>query len=125
MSMFKKLFKWLPFGRVPEMNATKVYEQLNKGNIQVLDVRTKLEWDTSHIDGSVNLPITQLSTENINSLQLSKTKTTLVICLSAHRSIPGVRKLTELGFDDVYQLKGGMLSWWRSKLPTRVETQQL
>lgn len=118
MSILAKWFKWAPMGRVPELNAKAVYKRIKKNDIQILDVRFKVEWGKSHIEGAVNLPITKLSAHNIAQLNLSPDKAIVVICLSAHRSIPGVRQLKELGFDDSYQLEGGMISWWRAKFPT-------
>ncbi|WP_137221718.1 rhodanese-like domain-containing protein [Shewanella sp. MEBiC00475] len=118
MSILKKLFQWLPFGKVSEMSAPELYKRLQKNDIQIVDVRSKMEWDKSHIEGSLNLPITSFSIDTIKQLGLSQDLTTVVICLSAHRSIPGVRKLEQFGFTDVYQLEGGMLSWWKLSLPT-------
>ncbi|WP_351011854.1 rhodanese-like domain-containing protein [Shewanella sp. S1-58-MNA-CIBAN-0166] len=118
MSILKKLCQWLPFGKVPEMSAQEVHKRLQKNDFQIVDVRSKMEWHKSHIEGSKNLPITSLSIDTIKQLELSPEVTTVVICLSAHRSIPGVRKLKQFGFTDVYQLKGGMLSWWKLSLPT-------
>ena len=34
-----------------------------------------------------------------------------------HRSTPAVRKLRRAGIE-AYELKGGMLNWWRLHLPT-------
>lgn len=118
MSILTKMCQWLPFGKVPEMHAQGVYKRLQKNDVQIIDVRSKMEWDRSHIEGSINLPITSLSIDAIKQLELSPEITTVVICLSAHRSIPGVRKLKQFGFSDVYQLEGGMLSWWKLSLPT-------
>lgn len=36
--------------------------------------------------------------------------------ISAHRSIPAVRKLRARGYE-ARQLRGGMLAWWRAGLP--------
>jgi rhodanese-related sulfurtransferase len=118
MSFLSRLSQWLPFGDVPEMDVNTVFQHLENKNIQVVDVRSTLEWDKSHIKGAINLPITHFSADLVKQLQLNPDQFTIVICLSAHRSIPAVRKLQQFGFKEVYQLKGGMLSWWKAKLPT-------
>lgn len=123
MSLISRLSQWLPFGHVPEMDTTAVFQHLENNNIQIVDVRTSLEWGKSHIKGACNLPITHFSRGSVDQLQLNTDQLTIVICLSAHRSIPAVRKLKLLGFNNVYQLKGGMLSWWKAKLPT-ISTQE-
>lgn len=118
MSFFSRLSQWLPFGHVPEMDTKTVFQHLEGNKIQIVDVRTTLEWDKSHIKGAINLPITHFSEDSVKQLRLNTDQTIIVICLSAHRSIPAVRKLKQYCFKDVYQLKGGMLSWWKAKLPT-------
>ncbi|WP_144821607.1 rhodanese-like domain-containing protein [Marinobacter piscensis] len=55
-----KLFDWLPFGRVSEISPEALNEQLE--SVQVVDVRTLVEFQQSHIQGAINLPITQFST---------------------------------------------------------------
>ena len=118
MSFLSRLSQWLPFGHVPEMDTKSVYQHLEDNKIQIVDVRTTLEWEKSHIKGAINLPITHFSEDSVKQLRLNTDQTIIVICLTAHRSIPAVRKLKQYGYKDVYQLKGGMLSWWKAKLPT-------
>ncbi|GGP65535.1 rhodanese-like domain-containing protein [Shewanella saliphila] len=118
MSFLSRLSQWLPFGHVPEMDTKSVYQHLEDNKIQIVDVRTTLEWEKSHIKGAINLPITHFSADSVEKLRLNADQKVIVICLSAHRSIPAVRKLKHYGVKDVYQLKGGMLSWWKAKLPT-------
>ena len=109
-----KLFDWLPFGRVPEISPEALNEQIEK--FQIVDVRTQREFEQSHIQGAVNLPITQFSKEAINRLSLSQSNPVVTICLSAHRSIPATRRLRQLGYD-VKQLQGGMKAWWSRAYP--------
>jgi rhodanese-related sulfurtransferase len=113
----KRFFSWVPFGKVPEIKAEKLSRMLNDGSRpQILDVRTELEWRTSHIPGAISTPVTHFSAA-LAELQLDKNRPIIAICLSAHRSIPAVRTLRELGYRDACQLQGGMLSWWHHKLP--------
>jgi len=119
MSIINTLLKWIPLGKVPEMDALSVFKILEKDNIQIVDVRSRIEWKQSNIKGSINLPIAAFTDKNVQNLSLSPDLKTVVICLSAHRSIPAVRKLISLNFKDVHQLKGGMISWWKAKLPTQ------
>lgn len=119
MSLYSTIKKWIPFGRINEIDANSLMERLSSDNVQIVDVRTLAEWKLSAIDSSINIPITSFNRVTIENLNLDKNKLTVAICLSAHRSIPAVRVLTELGFTNVAQLKGGMKSWWFSKLPTK------
>lgn len=108
---------WIPFGRVPEINPINLPDKAAdiSRHYHLIDVRSETEWQQSHIQGSINLPLHRfsLSSSELNSLE----KPVICICLSAHRSTPAVRKLRHAGIE-AYELKGGMLNWWRLKRPT-------
>ena len=114
----KNLSQWIPLGNVPELSAEDLNQKLGNDELQIVDVRTPQEWNVSRIANAINLPITQFSAANIEALNLDKNKTTITICLSAHRSIPAVRQLQSMGFTHCMQLKGGMLSWWKKDFAT-------
>lgn len=108
------ILNWLPFGKVPEISV----KQLNKimDHVQILDVRTALEFRQSHIKGAINVPITQFNSVHIAKLDLDPTRPVVTICLSAHRSIPATRQLKKMSFN-ASQLQGGMREWWRRDQP--------
>jgi rhodanese-related sulfurtransferase len=103
---------WRPFGRVPEISAEELQREMKTGAVQIVDVRTAPEFRLSHIPGARHLPITAFSGSRLASLELDPTKPVVAICLTAHRSIPAVRRLRELGYE-ARQLRGGMRAWWR------------
>ena len=110
-----RFFDWLPFGRVPEIDAQTLAQQLRDGATpQIVDVRTELEWNQSRIAGAVCVPVTQLEAR-LASLGLDKNRPVIAICRSAHRSIPAVRLLRANGFD-ARQLRKGMQAWWAAGL---------
>jgi rhodanese-related sulfurtransferase len=109
---------WLPFGEVPEIDGEELYDRLQEAAAPVvIDVRTPLEFAYGHIEGAVNVPITDLKSR-LASLKLRKDHPAVAICLSAHRSIPAVRLFEEAGMKKAYQLQGGMLAWQKAGLPT-------
>ena len=110
--MFSTIKKWMPVGQVPELSADEL-NRLVKDKatpVQILDVRTQMEWQMGHISGATNVPITRLNGA-VDDLEFDKQLPVVAICLSAHRSIPAVRVLQELGYSDVKQLAGGMRAW--------------
>lgn len=112
-------FWWRPFGQVAEIDARTLHARLQIPQAPtLLDVRSRLEWQRSHIEGSINVPIGELRLA-LPDLTLPKGQPIVAICLSAHRSIPAVRVLVASGHADAVQLRGGMLAWWRAGLPTR------
>ena len=115
----KKLFWWVPFGRVPEITAEELHTLLDEGtkNFIMVDVRSRKEWEENRIKGSINLPITSLSSQYCDGVFDIDTLL-ITICRTAHRSIPGYRFFVGKGFKNVFQLQGGMESWWEKGLPT-------
>lgn len=113
----RRRFWWVPLGRVPEIAPRQLHAKLTGGRPpQIVDVRTRMEWRCSRIEGAINAPITSLR-RALEDLGLDPDCPTVTICLSAHRSIPAVRLLREAGFADVRQLEGGMRAWWKAGLP--------
>lgn len=109
--------EWLPIGRVESIDPANLpcpAEALAE-QFHLLDVRTATEWSQSRIHGSINIPLHRFSFSTIDLETISKP--VICICLSAHRSTPIVRKLRRAGIE-AYELKGGMLNWWRLHLPT-------
>lgn len=116
------LFWWLPFGKVPEISAARLDKMRLEGAArpQLVDVRTGAEWRSGHIAGAIHVPVSELGSR-IAHLQLDGTRPIVVICRSAHRSIPAVRLLQRHGFRDACQLQGGMLAWRQAALPVEGE----
>ncbi|ABI56861.1 rhodanese-like domain-containing protein [Alkalilimnicola ehrlichii MLHE-1] len=103
---------WWPFGDVPEIAPGPLSRAVHMGEVQVLDVRSRPEFRRDHIRGAVHLPVWSCSPRQLQRLGLDRDRPVVVICLSAHRSIPVVRRLRRMGFEAM-QLKGGMRAWWR------------
>ena len=108
---------WLPFGRVPEITAAELKTRLDQREaVQLIDVRSAGEYAAGHIAGTVNVPINQLRSA-LPTLALDPQRPVIAICQTAHRSPPAVRVLQQAGFE-ARQLRGGMISWNRSKFAT-------
>ncbi|MDI3322772.1 rhodanese-like domain-containing protein [Pontibacterium granulatum] len=109
--------EWIPLGRVEAIDPAKPPCPANAlaEHFYLLDVRTYAEWSQSRIRGSINVPLHRFSLPSLDLDTINKP--VICICLSAHRSTPAVRKLRRAGIE-AYELKGGMLNWWRLDLPT-------
>lgn len=114
----KRRFWWIPLGTAPEIPAQELQQALQSDKPpRILDVRTHGEWSRSRIPAAENVSLPELK-RRLEQLELRRDRPLVTICLSAHRSIPAVRLLQYHGFQDVRQLQGGMLAWWRAGLPT-------
>ena len=116
------LFWWWPFGKVPEIAASRLDAMRRRGpRPQLVDVRTPAEWGSGHIAGAISAPITELGSR-IAGLNLDPKRPIVAICRSAHRSVPAVRLLRQHGFDNACQLQGGMLAWLKAGLAVEADS---
>jgi phage shock protein E len=77
--------------------------------IVLLDVRTKEEYDTGHIKGSILIPVDNVKEEAEKKLK-DKNAPIFVYCRSGNRSISAASILANLGYKNVYNL-GGINNW--------------
>ncbi|WP_282121744.1 rhodanese-like domain-containing protein [Algibacter mikhailovii] len=87
-------------------------EQLaNDSNAVVLDVRTDAEVADGIIPNALHFDIYK-GQEFINEIEdLDKSKNYYVYCRSGNRSGKACQIMEQLGFENAYNLEGGMLDW--------------
>ena len=77
---------------------------------QILDVRTPEEFASEHIENAIN--VNWLGDDFVSGTKkLDKSKRVFVYCKSGGRSTKAAAKLTELGFEKIYELSGGIMKW--------------
>jgi rhodanese-related sulfurtransferase len=86
-----------------------------KGKVVLIDVRSPIEFETEHIDGSVNLPLEELDTRFD---EIPRTGQLVVICRSGKRAEQGAHTLLGRSFQPSI-LKGGLLAWRKSGQPVK------
>ena len=80
-------------------------------NFIILDVRTKEEFDSGHLENAVNLDMYSPDFQNQID-KLDKNKTYLVYCEKGGRSRACAEKImTPMGFQDIYNLEHGFSEW--------------
>lgn len=87
------------------------YKALFSNGAQIIDVRTKGEFQSGHIKGSLNIPLQDL---NSNLAKLKKDKPVITCCASGMRSASAKNVLKAKGFSDVHN--GGGWSSLQSKI---------
>ncbi len=88
----------------------------NDPNFVILDVRTPQEFQAGHIRGAVNIDFYAPDFQKQLD-QLDKTKTYFVYCRTGHRSGQAVQIMKQLGFQHIYELRGGIMNWLQAGLP--------
>lgn len=87
-------------------------EQLaNDGNAVVLDVRTEDEVEDGIIPNAINIDIYKGQRFIDDIEDLDKSKNYYVYCRSGNRSGQACQIMEQLGFENAYNLEGGMLEW--------------
>ncbi|MDA8157703.1 MAG: rhodanese-like domain-containing protein [Deltaproteobacteria bacterium] len=112
------------FGDVNQITPEEVFKKLSedKGkNTVIIDVREPHEFsgNLGHIENAKLIPIRLLPLK-INELSDYKDKDIIAVCHSGARSYSACSMLKRHGFNNVYNLKGGMLLWKKSGLKTRI-----
>jgi phage shock protein E len=78
------------------------------GKAAIIDVRTPKEYQEGHIPDVPLIPLDQLE----NRLEeVPQDRQVLLICRSGRRSSLGTNFLRSKGFEQVYNIEGGMLAW--------------
>jgi rhodanese-related sulfurtransferase len=90
-----------------------VQEHLERGEVDLLDVREPDEWNLGHIEGAKWIPMGHLQAR---WRELDPARKLVVVCLSGSRSNYVAAMLRQVGIDAA-NLEGGMLAWQAEKLP--------
>jgi rhodanese-related sulfurtransferase len=98
---------------IPE--AKKLLE--SRKDLQLIDVRSPLEFSQVSLKGSRNVPFIDIMEGRHN---LAKDKPILLVCSIGGRSFAAVQVLQEKGYQEVYNLDGGIDAWRRAGLPVEL-----
>lgn len=92
-------------GSYKQVHFSKMRE-LVENNKFILDVREKNEYEAGHINGSVNIPLSEIR-DRIG--ELPKDREIFIHCKSGQRSYNACLLLQHLGFKDVYNITAGFM----------------
>lgn len=98
-----------PMKRTTQITVDELRDHLRSKRPGLLvDVRRRPEWEASHIEGAMNVPLSQLESE-VQSWDRQLPIT--VICASGFRSSIATSILERLGFETLTNVTGGMNAW--------------
>lgn len=98
------------------VNVDQLTRLVNQQNAQVIDVRPKEAFDQGHIVNAINLPLTDIA-EGKAKINKLKKKPVVVYCQIGKSSQTASKHLTDAGFEQVFNLQGGLNAWISDKLP--------
>ena len=111
MDIFGSSFK--SYGAASPTEATQL---INQQDALVLDVREDNEYHSGHIVNPLHIPMSFLK-DRVAELEKHKSKPIIVSCRSGARSASACSVLSKQGFENVYNLKGGVMAWQHANLP--------
>jgi rhodanese-related sulfurtransferase len=100
-------------GSVDPIGATTL---INQRDATVIDVRSAADFAKGHIINAVNIPMNGLKKQT-GALQKYKDAPIIVACRSGSQSSAASHQLRKAGFEEVYNLKGGIMAWESANLP--------
>ncbi len=101
---------------IKELEAPELAQRLDgqSQDLHVIDVREMNEFTSGTMPGAKAMPMASIPVR-LNELQ--QDKELIIICRSGARSAQVCMYLQQQGFENVFNLRGGLMSWARSGLP--------
>jgi rhodanese-related sulfurtransferase len=90
--------------------------KINREDALVLDVRTQDEFARGHIVGARHVPLADLD-KRLAEFDKMKSRPVILCCQSGARSASALATLKKSGFQQVFNLRGGLQEWERSGQP--------
>lgn len=112
---FKTLEENLHFEGILDIDPSEVNERSSE--LCLIDVRQPDEFtgELGHIPGA-KLIVLDVLPENLNDVP--RNKPVIFVCRSGGRSARAAAFAKQNGFENVYNMKGGMILWKEQRLPT-------
>ncbi|HQZ30002.1 MAG: rhodanese-like domain-containing protein [Verrucomicrobiales bacterium] len=88
----------------------------------LVDVREPVEHKENHIEGAKLIPLGQLEKR---AGEIDRSAPVVVMCRSGRRGQEALKKLNDLGFEDVRNLEGGILAWKEAGHPVNTSDKKV
>jgi rhodanese-related sulfurtransferase len=103
---------------VTTISPQQLHELCKAGRIDLLDVRTPVEFRELHATAARNVPLDRLDPVAVMQARNgSKDEPLYLICRSGSRGRQACEKFLAAGFPNVVNVEGGTLAWAESGLP--------
>ena len=100
-----------------EIEAQRLKEMLDSGEVQLVDTREGYEAEAGHIPGSRHVELNDVATA---ADSFDRGRPLVFYCRSGDRSSMPAEAFREAGYD-AYHLAGGILAWHAADLPLKPE----
>jgi molybdopterin/thiamine biosynthesis adenylyltransferase/rhodanese-related sulfurtransferase len=101
---------------IEEIEPFEASEEINGGDVVLVDTREPHEYKEAHLDGGKLVP-PGLLTDEIEAAAPDKSARTILYCRSGNRSAIAAAQMQALGYDNVASMAGGIVAWQEQGLP--------
>ena len=101
-------------GTVPQLTPRALAERMRSGEVAVIDVRGRGEWEAGHLTGAANIPLGYLSQ---HVADVPRDRPVVLHCQAGARSAIAASLLRASGVSGVLNLTGGIAAWQEAGLP--------
>ncbi len=100
-----------PFTRITPSEAR---EMMEKGGVQVVDVRETWEYQKGHVPGALHIPV---STVFARRAELARDRDLLFVCAVGQRSALACEMAAAAGLTRLFNIEGGTDGWVQQGFP--------
>lgn len=107
------------------INVKELHDKLQSGEIKsefVIDVRTKNENESERIADTVHIPLNELQNKELDFAQNDEI---YIYCATGNRSQVVCHLLKSQGFENCYNVEGGIAEWKREGFETEKSGKKL
>lgn len=103
-----------PVQQIPQITADELRARMESGDVEVIDVRGRAEWDAGHLPSVPNIPLAYLADR---VAEVPRGRPVVLQCQGGARSAIAASVLQAHGIGDVINLTGGYQAWHAAGLP--------
>lgn len=102
------------FGNIKELEAPQLAEMLEQNSeVQIVDIRQPAEVASGTVPGAETIP---MHTIPLRIQDIKQDKPVVLVCRSGARSAQACMFLAQQGYENIFNLRGGMMGWAGSGL---------
>jgi len=116
-SPIDKALKRYNTGIIPYVQTNTAVQWHQKDSVLFLDTRALKEYEVSHIPGARFAGYDEFDSRKINALNIDKSTPIVVYCSIGVRSEQIGIKLKALGYNNIFNLYGGIFQWYNQSNP--------
>jgi len=96
----------------PKVFAQKMSETKK---VQLVDVRTPVEYESGHLENAININVNSENFAESMKVSTDTEQTLFIYCRSGRRSGRASEILKEMGYKEIYDLRGGYNAWSKNQ----------